>query len=166
MVESAAGRRAEIRLTDAIKIIADNRRARHDYEVGDRLEAGLMLTGSEIKSVRAGKVQLKDAYAEIRDGEVWLVGVHIAEYPNAGYAQHPVERERKCLLHRAEIDKLIRLVREKGLTLIPMKMYLKRGRAKVEIGLARGRKAYDKRHAIKERESRRDLDQMMKKSRR
>lgn len=151
--------------TDGIKIVADNRKARHDYAIDDSVECGIALTGSEIKSIRDGRIQLKDSHGEIRKGEVWLVGVHISEYRNAGYAQHPVERDRKLLLRREEIDRLERKVREKGFTLVPLKVYLKRGRAKVELALARGRKAHDKRAVLKEKVADREIDRVMKKAR-
>ncbi len=132
--------------------IAQNRRARHDYEVLARFEAGIVLTGSEIKSVRDHKVQLQGAYARIKDGEAWLIGAHIAPYANAGYAAHDPTRDRKLLLHRKEIRRIAQMVEQKGLTLIPLSMYFKRGKAKVELGVGRGRKSYDKREAVKRRE--------------
>ena len=147
-----------------IKIVADNRRARRNYEILDTFEAGIVLRGSEIKSIRDGKVQLKDSYADVRGTEVWLVGTHIAEYQNAGYAQHAPERERKLLLHAREIERLGRGIQEKGLTVIPLKVYLKGGRAKVEIALARGRKEYDKREAVKKKEAAREIDRVIKKA--
>lgn len=137
---------------DRIRILAENRRAPHDYELLERFEAGLVLTGSEVKSVRAGKVQLRDAYAEIRGNEAWLVNLHIAPYTHASVFNHDPERDRKLLLHRQEIKRLIGKTREKGLTLIPTKIYLKNGWIKCELALARGRKLHDKRQAIKERE--------------
>ena len=144
--------------------IAQNRRARHDYEIIANYEAGIVLTGSEIKSVRERKVQLQGAYARLKDGELWLVGVHIAPYQNAGYAPHDPIRDRKLLLHKKEIHKLEELMGEKGLTLIPLAVYLKRGKAKVEIGVARGLKRYDKREKVKERESKRDLDRAVRRN--
>lgn len=138
-------------------LIAQNRRARHDYEILARYEAGIVLTGSEIKSVRDHRVQLQGAYARIKGGEAWLVEAHIAPYPQAGYTPHDPRRDRKLLLHKREIARLSQAVGEQGLTLIPLAMYLKRGRAKVEVGVARGLKRYDKREKIAEREVERDL---------
>ncbi len=137
--------------------IAENRRARHDYEILGRYEAGIALTGSEIKSVRDHKVQLQGAYARVKDGEVWLIDVHIAPYANAGYSGHNPTRDRKLLLHRKEITRIAQLMGEQALTLIPLAMYLKHGRAKVEVGLCRGLKRYDKRERIAERDVHRDI---------
>ena len=142
--------------------IAQNRRARHDYEIIQRYEAGIVLTGSEIKSVRDHKVQLQGAYARIKDGEVWLQDVHIAPYINAGYAPHNATRDRKLLLHKKEIGKLQELLGERGLTLIPLSMYFKRGKAKVELGVGRGLKRYDKRHVLQERDVARDIAQALR----
>jgi SsrA-binding protein len=139
-----------------------NRRARHDYFIEESLEAGLVLTGSEVKSLRAGKAQLKDSYGHIKKGELWLFNAHISEYsPSAQFGHDPV-RSRKLLLHKREIERLIGKVKEKGLTLVPLRIYFKNGRAKVEIGLGRGKKLYDKRESIKERETRREIDRAMK----
>ncbi len=137
--------------------IAENRRARHDYEILGRYEAGIALTGSEIKSVRDHKVQLQGAYARVKDGELWLIDVHIAAYANAGYSGHNPTRDRKLLLHRKEITRIAQLMGEQALTLIPLAMYLKHGRAKVEVGLCRGLKRYDKRERIAERDVHRDI---------
>jgi SsrA-binding protein len=137
--------------------IAQNRRARHDYEILARFEAGIVLTGSEIKSAREHKVQLQGSYGRIKDGEAWLVGAHIAPYSHAGYASHEPTRDRKLLLHRKEIRKIAQMVEEKGLTLIPLAMYFKRGRAKLELGVGRGLKRYDKRQVLKERDQQRAL---------
>jgi len=138
--------------------ITVNRRARHDYFIEESLEAGVVLTGSEVKSLRAGKAQLKDSYAQLKHGEMWLVNAHISEYsPSAQFGHEPV-RSRKLLLHRREIDRLTGKVKEQGLTLIPLRLYFKHGRAKVELGVARGKKLYDKRASIKEREVRREMD--------
>jgi SsrA-binding protein len=137
--------------------IAQNRRARHDYEILDRFEAGIVLTGSEIKSVREHKVQLQGSYARIKGGEIWLQDAHIAHYSNAGYAGHEPARDRKLLLHRREIRRIEELLGERGLTLIPLAMYFKHGRAKVELGVGRGLKRYDKREKIAERDVERDL---------
>lgn len=137
--------------------IARNRRATHDYEILARYEAGIVLTGSEIKSVREHKVQLQGAYARIRNGEIWLEEAHIAAYANAGYAGHSPARDRKLLLHRKEIAKIQQLAGEQAATLIPLAMYFKRGRAKIEIGVARGLRKYDKREKVRERDEQRDI---------
>jgi len=133
-------------------VVAENRRARHDYEVLERLEAGLVLLGSEVKSLRQGGMQLVDSYGEIVDGEVFLVGARIAPYAAASYQNHAPTRRRKLLLHRAEIRRLDGKVRQKGLTLVPLSVYFRAGRAKVDLALARGRKAYDKRERIQQRD--------------
>lgn len=142
--------------------IAQNRRARHDYEILARYEAGIVLTGSEIKSVRAHNVQLLGSYARIKGSEVWLQDAHIAPYANAGYSPHDPTRDRKLLLHKKEIGKINELLGERGLTLIPLSMYFKRGKAKVELGVGRGLKRYDKREKLKERDQQRDIQQAMK----
>ena len=147
------------------KLIAENRRARHDYELLERVEAGIVLTGSEVKSARDGKVQLGQAYADIRDGEAWLVGASIAEYPQAGAFPHQPDRDRKLLLHRGEIDSLYGKLREKGLTLVPTRMYFKDGRAKVELALARGRERADKRRVLAERDAQRQIERTLKRRR-
>jgi SsrA-binding protein len=151
--------------TNGTKLIADNRRARRDYEVLERVEAGLVLTGSEVKSARAGKVQLGQAYADIRGGEAWLVGASIAEYAQGGHFGHAADRDRKLLLHRDEIDSLYGKVREKGLTLVPTRMYFKDGRVKVELALARGRERADKRRLIAERDAQRQIEREIKRRR-
>lgn len=135
----------------SIKIISDNRQAGHDYFLLDRFEAGVVLTGTEVKSAREGKVQLKDSYAEVRNHEAWLVNAHISEYSHGNRENHPPRRDRKLLLHRAEIDKLLGRTRERGLALIPTKMYMKEGRIKCELALARGKKLHDKREAERTR---------------
>lgn len=147
------------------KTIAENRRARRDYELLERFEAGLVLTGSEVKSVRAGKVQLGQAYADLRGDEAWLIGVSIAEYPGAAAFGHAPDRDRKLLLHRRELDSLAGKVREKGLTLVPLRMYLKDGRVKVELALARGRERADKRRLIAERDAQRQIERALKRRR-
>jgi SsrA-binding protein len=139
------------------KVVAQNRRARHDYSVEDTYEAGLVLTGTEVKSLRAGRASLVDAYARVRDGEVWLENAHIPEYTLGSWTNHEPRRPRKLLLHRAEIARLIGKTREGGLTLIPLSLYFRDGRAKVEIALARGRRAYDKRAALAERQASREI---------
>lgn len=138
------------------KVIAQNKRARHDYSIDSTLEAGLVLTGTEVKSLRAGRATLTDGYATIDDGEVWLRGVHIPEYDLGTWTNHEPRRARKCLLKREEIRKLAHRTQVKGFTLIPLALYFKDGYAKVELALATGRKAHDKRHAIAERESKRE----------
>jgi SsrA-binding protein len=139
------------------KTVATNRRARHDFAIEDVLEAGLVLMGSEIKSVRAGKVSLQEAFVALDGGEAWLEGAHIADYAMAGYIRHEPLRRRKLLLHRKEIFELARRVQVKGYTLVPLRLYLKAGRAKLELGVAKGKKLYDKREAIRERDTQRDM---------
>ena len=144
------------------KPIASNRRARHDYDIVEVYECGIALVGSEVKSMREGKVQLRDAYARIEDGELWLHAVHVPPYSFAhGPDGHDPERRRKLLLHRREIDELWDRTRRESLTLVPLSIYFKDGRAKVELALARGRKRYDKRHAIAERDAKRDTERAM-----
>ena len=147
------------------KLITENRRARHDYHLLERLEAGLTLTGTEVKSLRSGQASLQRAFADVRDGEVWLVGAHIPEYAQGNVANHDPDRDRKLLLHRREIDSLLGKVREKGLTLVPTKLYFKNGRVKVEIAVARGKEQRDKRRDIAERDARRQIDRAMKERR-
>jgi SsrA-binding protein len=138
------------------KLVAQNRKARHDYHVEDTYEAGLVLTGTEVKSLRAGRASLVDGFAEVRDSEVWLQGVHIPPYTEGTWTNHEPRRARKLLLHRREIERIDARVRERGLTLVPLALYFKDGRAKVEIALARGKKAYDKRQAIAKRQADRE----------
>jgi SsrA-binding protein len=139
------------------KVIATNRKARHDYEILETYEAGLVLKGTEVKSLREGQVNFKDSYASIDRGEGWLIGCHIAPYHHGTDANHEPDRSRKLLLHRREIERLLGKVAERGLTLIPLRLYFKEGRAKLEIGLARGKKLHDKRATIKERDARREM---------
>ena len=148
------------------KVITTNRKAHHDYHLLDRIEAGIALQGTEVKSLRAGNVNLKDSFVELRDGEMILIGVHIGPWETGNRFNHPPERDRKLLLHKREILKYGQRVREKGLALIPLKLYFKSGRVKVEIALAKGKKAYDKREAIAQRESKRELDRARKDARR
>lgn len=143
---------------DGRKVVATNRRARYDYDILETFECGLVLQGSEVKSLRAGQVQLKDAYAELRGAELWLANVHIAPYSFARDGGHEPERPRKLLLHRRETERLVSKVKEAGLTLVPLSVYFTHGLAKVEIGLARGRRTIDKRHKIREREQQREMD--------
>src|SRR5581483_8158525 len=144
------------------RTIAENRRARHDYELLERVEAGIVLTGTEVKSLREGHVQLGGAYGDVRDGELWLVGASIAEYAQGRVGAHAPDRDRKLLLHRRELDSLAGKVREKGLTLVPTRLYFKDGRVKVELALARGRERADKRRAIAERDAQRQIERALK----
>jgi SsrA-binding protein len=149
------------------KLVASNRRARFDYEVLETIEAGIALAGTEVKAFRASQVQLKDAYARPIDGELWLIGMHVAPYELAdGFAHQDPERRRKLLLHRSEIDKLVSRMQEEVLSLVPLSVYFSDGRVKVELGLARGRKRHDKRSAIAERDARRETDRAMSQRRR
>ena len=141
------------------KLIAQNKKARHDYHVEDTWEAGLVLMGTEVKSLRAGRASLVDGFAEVDDGEVWLHGVHIPEYAQGTWTNHAARRKRKLLLNRSEIHKIERKLGDKGYTLVPLSLYFKDGRAKVEIALARGKKAYDKRHSLAERQADREKEQ-------
>lgn len=150
----------------AIKVIATNRKARHQYHFDDTYEAGLVLVGSEIKSIRAGRVSLQEGFVLFEEGEAWLVNVHIAQYDPASRQNHEPKRRRKLLLHRRQIDRLHSRAREKGYTVIPTKLYLKDGRAKVEIALARGKKLYDKRQTIAKRDSKRQVERALKESHR
>lgn len=147
---------------EGIKIIATNRRARHDYEVLDAFEAGIALVGSEVKAVREGRVTLKDSYAVVQRGEVFLQKVHIDHYGPASRFNHELERPRKLLLHRWEINRLLGQAQQKGLTMVPLKIYFKRGRAKVEIALVRGKKEYDKRQSIAKRDADRAIDRELR----
>ena len=146
----------------AIKIIAVNRKARHDFFIVDEYEAGLVLQGTEVKSLRLGKVNLKDSYARIVDGEVFVYQLHIGPYPFAYYNNHDPLRTRKLLLHRQEIKRLYSKVNEKGHTLVPLKLYFKGGKVKLSLALAKGKRQYDKREAIKRRDEQRDLDRARK----
>lgn len=139
------------------KLIAQNKKARHDYFIDEVYECGLVLTGTEVKSLRAGRASLIDGYATIRDGELWLLGVHIPEYTEATWTNHEPRRERKLLLHKREILKLIGKTKEGGVTLVPLALYFKDGRAKIEIALARGRKLHDKRAALMEKQAGREV---------
>ena len=142
----------------AQKTITVNRKAYHDYHIEESVEAGLVLTGTEIKSIRAGRVNLRDAYARSENGELWLVGAHIAQYPGGNRYNHEPKRPRKLLLHRKQIAELSGAVMRKGLTIVPLKLYLKNGIAKVELGLARGKKVYDKREALALRDAQRQVE--------
>jgi SsrA-binding protein len=140
-------------------MVAQNKKARHDYHIEDTWEAGLVLVGTEVKSLRAGRASLADGFAEVDDHEVWLQGVHIPEYTQGTWTNHAARRKRKLLLNRQEIDRIERKVTDKGYTLVPLSLYFKDGRAKVEIGLARGKKSHDKRHALAERQANREKEQ-------
>ena len=144
------------------RTVATNRKARHDYHIEESFEAGIVLTGSEIKSVRAGRVNLQDSYAIVRDGELWLINSHIALYDPASRQNHEPRRNRKLLMHRSQINRQAGQVRERGYTLIPLRMYLRGGRAKVELSLARGKRKYDKRQTIAEREAGRQIERALK----
>lgn len=145
------------------KNIVTNRKARHDYEIVQSIEAGIALLGSEVKSMREGKVSLPDAYARLREGEVWVIGMHISPYKQAVYEPADPLRERKLLLHKVEIKKLARKITEKGITLIPLRVYFRNNKVKIELGLARGKRQYDKKVAIANRDAKRDLDREHKK---
>ena len=140
------------------KLVAQNKKARHDYAIEETVEAGLVLTGTEVKSLRQGRCSLVDAYAVVQDGEAYLLGAHIPEYTEGTWNNHTPRRSRKLLLHRKEIDSLVGRTRESGLALVPLSLYFKDGRAKVEIALAKGKKEYDKRHALRERQDRREAE--------
>jgi SsrA-binding protein len=143
------------------KVVATNRKARHDYTIEDVYEAGIVLTGTEVKSLRAGRASLVDGFASIEGGEAWLENVHIPEYTQGTWTNHSTRRRRKLLLNRIEIDKLVGKIKESGLTLIPLALYFKDGKAKVEIALARGKKDYDKRQALKEQQDKREAARAM-----
>jgi SsrA-binding protein len=143
------------------KVIASNRKARHDYHIDDVYEAGIVLMGTEVKALRAGRASLADGFATVTNGEVWLERVHIPEYSQGTWTNHETRRKRKLLLHRDEIEKIDAETRERGLTIVPLSLYFKDGRVKVEIGVARGKKNYDKRQALRERQDRREADRAM-----
>lgn len=140
------------------KLISQNKKARHDYSIEDVFEAGLVLTGTEVKSLRAGRATLTDGYATVDDGEIWLRGIHIPQYTEGTWTNHEPRRARKLLLRRDEIRRIVAKVKDSGITLVPLALYFQDGYAKVEIAVARGRRNYDKRHAIAERESKREAD--------
>jgi SsrA-binding protein len=151
---------------DGDRTIATNRRARHDYHILETIEAGLVLRGTEVKSLRAGQVTFKDSYATVRNDEAWLLGCHISPYSHGSDANHNPERDRKLLLHKREVARLSGKVAERGLTLIPLRIYFKQGRAKLELGLGRGKKLHDKRSTLREREVRREMDRAARAGRR
>ncbi len=148
--------------SEAVKLITTNRKARHDFHIDDTLEAGIVLQGTEVKSLREGRANLQDAYCTVERGELYARGVHISPYSHGNLFNHVPDRARKLLVHRKEIDRLAKAVEQKGYTIIPLKLYFKNGRAKMEIGLARGKKLYDKRADIAERETQRSLDRVMR----
>ena len=149
---------------EEIKVVAQNKKARHDYFIEMTLEAGIVLSGTEVKSIRLGKVNLKDSYATIDNGEVILSGMHISPYEQGNIFNKEPMRERKLLLHRFEINKLIGLTQQKGLTLVPLQLYFKHGKVKIELGVAKGKKLYDKRDDIAERDAKREIDRRLKES--
>ncbi len=142
-------------------LIASNKKAHHDYAIEDTFEAGLVLTGTEVKSLRQGRASLVDGYADIQDGEAWLLGVHIPEYTEGTWNNHAPRRKRKLLLHKSEITRLIGKTKEGGVTMVPLSLYWKDGRAKVEIGLGKGKKSYDKRQALSQRDADREVQRAM-----
>ncbi len=148
------------------KLIAQNKKARHDYHILDTYEAGLVLTGTEVKSLRLGRASLVDGFAQLDGGEAWLHNVHIPEYSQGTWTNHSARRKRKLLLHRAEIDKLVSKTQESGHTIVPLQLYFKDGRCKVEIALAKGKKDYDKRQTLREKQDRREADRAMTGARR
>jgi len=147
----------------SIKIICNNKKAFHDYFIDEKIEAGLVLRGTEVKSLREGRANLKDAFARVENGEAWLHGFHISPYTHGTAFNHEPERTRKLLLHKKEVLRLYAKIREKGLAVVALRVYFKAGRAKVELGLARGKRKYDKRQTIKERDDQRDIERAMKK---
>ncbi len=153
-------------MPDEFTAVTKNRKAFHDYEIFEKFEAGMELLGSEVKSLREGKINLRDTYALIRDNEVFLVGMHIGQYSHTGYLGHEPYRDRRLLLHKQEIRKLIRKVNVKGMTIIPLRIYFKNGWAKAEIGLAKSKKTYQKKRVIAERDRARDLDRELKERKR
>jgi SsrA-binding protein len=149
-----------------IKVVAENRRARHDFHLLDRYEAGVVLSGTEVKSLREGRASLQRSYADVRGGELFLVGAHIPEYAQGNIANHEPDRERKLLLHRREIATLVGKVHERGLTLVPTRVYFKNGRVKVELALARGKEVRDKRRDLADRDAKRQIERALKGARR
>jgi SsrA-binding protein len=150
-----------LKKTSGASLIAPNKKARHLYEILDTMEAGLVLTGTEVKSLRAGQVSFRDSYVVFKNGEAWLVGLYIAPYQNAGYAAHDPDADRKLLLHAWQINSLAAKVAQKGLSVVPLKLYFSKGRVKLEIALARGKKLYDQRETLKRNAENRDADREM-----
>lgn len=161
MAKGPTRRRAQKKEDDGTTTVATNRKARHDYAIADTFECGIALIGSEVKSLRAAQVSLQDAYARVHEGEVWLHGMHVTPYEFAKVAPDPV-RPRKLLLHRREIDKLFGQTSTQGMTLVPLRVYFHHGLAKVQLGLAKGKRTYDKRQALKEREASRDAERALR----
>ncbi len=151
---------------NARKVIAENRKARHDFHIVERLETGIALTGTEVKSLRDGGGNIRESYAQLRDGEMFLIGAHIAPYRQGNLQNHEPIRDRKLLLHRREIEQLGAKVAQRGMTLVPLALYLTNGRVKLELGLAKGKEGVDKRHAIAERDAKRQMERAVKESRR
>lgn len=149
---------------DEIKVVAQNKKARHDFFIEQTMEVGIVLSGTEVKSIRQGKVNLKDSYAMITNGEVLINGMHISPYEQGNISNKDPLRDRKLLLHKAEINRLIGYTQQKGLALVPLQVYFKRGKVKLELGIAKGKKLYDKREDIAERDAKRDIDRSMKES--
>ena len=145
-----------------IKVVATNRKANHNYNITDKYESGMVLSGTEVKSIRNNKVSIKEAYVRIIRGEIFIIGMNISDYENSGYSYHSNTADRKLLLHKAEIIKLRKIVDEKGKTLVPLRLYFKNGKAKLEFGLGQGKKLWDKRHTIKEKELKRTIDRNIK----
>ncbi len=148
-----------------VKVVARNRRARHDYHIEDTYEAGLVLTGTEVKSLRAGRASLTEAYGQLTGDELWLHGLHIPEYAQGTWTNHEPRRARKLLLHRKEIDRLASQVAERGFTIVPLSLYFSGGKAKVELALARGKRTYDKRHDLAQRDAAREVDRALRRRR-
>lgn len=165
MSKKAAEKTAEKKAEGGVQVVARNRRARYEFDLIEKVEAGIVLTGTEVKSLRNGKSSLEEAYASLERDELWLYGCDIPEYLEANRMNHKPKRPRKLLLHRSEIDKIAARLNEKGMTLVPLQIYFKRGLAKVEVCLAKGRKTYDKRQAIKKNEAKREMDRVLKKNR-
>ena len=159
---SAEKKRENIKSGDAIKVVAQNKKARHDYFIEQTLEAGVVLSGTEVKSVRLGKSNLKDSYADIDGGEAVLHGMHISPYERGNIFNKDPVRDRKLLLHRREITRLLGYIAQKGMTVVPLTVYFRRGRVKIELGIARGKKLYDKREDAAERDARREIDKKLK----
>jgi SsrA-binding protein len=159
------GTRRHVAREKGQQVIARNRRARHDYFIEDTFEAGIALTGTEVKSLRAGRASLADGFAQVSDGEVWLHNVHIPEYTQGTWTNHTPRRIRKLLMHRKEIDKISSQIAEQGLTLVPLSMYFKDGKVKVELGLGRGKRTYDKRHDLARRDAAREVERAFRRSR-
>ena len=147
-----------------IKVVSQNKKARHDYFIEQTIEAGVVLSGTEVKSLRQGRSNLKDSYAAIDNGEAYIYSMHISPYEHGNIFNKDPERDRKLLLHRSEINKLTGLIQQKGLTIVPLKVYFKRGRVKIELGIARGKKLYDKRGDIADRDAKREIDRRLKES--